>query len=207
MLKQQIHTNSTNSCAMAISFKGEYTQHTQHRSRHHCYFQAYVRTTWTVQQQCCPQHSLNMTMTLWTIPESDAGIAARATTPKQNQEEYLVPRPPHPPCEGNTKVPKFDGNNTSCCSDTRGEVINGKVGHGSKSCGNNTYCCSDRGVALAGGGTGVSGCLKYERDHLRVQIKVQCTSKHTVGPHRAYKSRKQQQWLQKRCAWIQLKEV
>ena len=32
---------------------------------------------------------------------------------------------------------------------TRGKVIKGKVGHGSKSCGNNTHCCSDKGIALA----------------------------------------------------------
>ena len=25
--------------------------------------------------------------------------------------------PPPPPCKSNTKIPKFDGNITSCCSD------------------------------------------------------------------------------------------
>ena len=37
---------------------------------------------------------------------------------------HSYPAPPN--CESNTKVPKFDGNNTYCCSDTRGEVIRAK---------------------------------------------------------------------------------
>ena len=43
-----------------------------------------------------------------------------------------------PPCKSNTKTPKFDGNNTLCCSDKGcsdkggGGFTKGKIGHGSK---------------------------------------------------------------------------
>ena len=41
--------------------------------------------------------------------------------------------PPPPPlyCENNPEVPKCDGNKILRCSDTGGEVIEGKVGRGS----------------------------------------------------------------------------
>ena len=34
----------------------------------------------------------------------------------------LYPPPPPPPCESNTKVPKFDGNDTSCSDKGRGKL-------------------------------------------------------------------------------------
>ena len=34
--------------------------------------------------------------------------------------------PPPPPCESNTKVPKFDGNNTCRCSHKRGTLYRAK---------------------------------------------------------------------------------
>ena len=56
-----------------------------------------------------------------------------------------------PPCEINTEIPKFDGNNTF---DTQGVLVKGKTGHGPQSCGNDTCCCPNKSVALAGGGGG-----------------------------------------------------
>ena len=36
---------------------------------------------------------------------------------KQSDAEALCQPPTQPPCESNTQVPKFDGINTTCCSD------------------------------------------------------------------------------------------
>ena len=36
---------------------------------------------------------------------------------KPQQPPNTTGLPPPPPCESNTKIPKFDGKNTYCCSD------------------------------------------------------------------------------------------
>ena len=70
-------------------------------------------------------------------------------------------RPP-PTCENNPPIPKFDGNNTSCCSDKgRGALIKGKVGHGSKRCRNNTDCYSRK--------RGVGTCTTEEERALEIK--------------------------------------
>ena len=38
--------------------------------------------------------------------------------------------PPPPPCNSNTKILEFDGNNTYRCSDKAGLFMKGKIGHG-----------------------------------------------------------------------------
>ena len=79
--------------------------------------------------------------------------------------------PAPPPCESNTKVPKFDGHNTDRCSDRGGGVVfpKGQVRHGSKCCINNTCYCCDMGVALARGGGDQAApepLQKQQQEHL-----------------------------------------
>ena len=65
----------------------------------------------------------NTTPTHDGLHETDA--TARTNEIPWNSEthrnaEICVSLPPPPSCENNTKIPKFDGNNTSCFSNKRG---------------------------------------------------------------------------------------